>query len=171
MEKVVHWMQSTDRTAFLALNGLCKCPLTDKVMQFITSLGGAVWSAVFALILLLSRDPAIYKLGRGLAASLVISHLIVRLGKKYLPRLRPYMVLENINIGRKIYKDSSFPSGHSTAAFCTATVLASGFPAFAAALFVLAAAVALSRVYFGMHYLSDTIAGAAIGIVVTSVII
>ncbi len=171
MQKVVHWMQGGDRVAFLVLNRSWKSTFTDTFMALITNLGGAVWAVTLSLILLLSKDMAVYKVGERLALSLLISHLIVRLGKKFLPRLRPYLTLENVNVGHKIYRDPSFPSGHSTAAFCMATVLSSSLPAFSIVFFALAALVAVSRVYLGMHYPSDITVGAIIGLTVAQIII
>ena len=53
--------------------------------------------------------------------------------------------------------DASFPSGHAATSFAAATMLSFSFPAFAPALFVLATAVAFSRVYVGVHYPLDVI--------------
>ena len=61
----------------------------------------------------------------------------------------------------------SFPSGHSARAFLIATI-ATGFgpPGLAIILWIWAPLVALSRVAMGMHYLSDIIVGALVGILV-----
>ncbi len=171
MQKVVNWVQGGDQIAFMKLNRLCKCSFTDLLMALITKLGGAVCVISLSVILLLSKNITMVKTGESLAISLVISHLVVRLGKKFFPRLRPYLALENVFIGHKIYRDSSFPSGHSTAAFCTATVFSSVLPTLSIVFFLLAALVAVSRVYLGMHYPSDITVGAAIGIIVAQSII
>jgi undecaprenyl-diphosphatase len=59
--------------------------------------------------------------------------------------------------------DGSFPSGHAATSFAAATMLSFAFPGFAPVLLILAAAVAYSRVYVGVHYPIDVIAGAALG--------
>lgn len=58
---------------------------------------------------------------------------------------------------------SSFPSGHTASAVAFAIVASDAHKALTAPLTGLAAAVALSRVFTGMHYPSDVIAGAALG--------
>jgi undecaprenyl-diphosphatase len=59
--------------------------------------------------------------------------------------------------------DLSFPSGHAATAFAAATLLAGLAPRFAVPLFALAAAMAWSRVYVGVHYPLDVLAGAILG--------
>ena len=58
----------------------------------------------------------------------------------------------------------SFPSGHATVAFASATILALAVPRLRWPLFALAALIAFSRVYVGVHYPGDVLAGAVLGV-------
>ena len=60
----------------------------------------------------------------------------------------------------------SFPSGHALNSFAIGTVIALAFPFAAVPVLVLAASVAASRVVLGLHWLSDVIAGALVGLVI-----
>jgi undecaprenyl-diphosphatase len=62
--------------------------------------------------------------------------------------------------------DLSFPSGHAATSFAGATLLAWYAPRLAVPLYALAALVAWSRVYVGVHYPLDILAGAALGVAV-----
>jgi len=58
----------------------------------------------------------------------------------------------------------SFPSGHTATAFAGAMVLSALAPRAAPAFFALAAAIAYSRLYVGVHFPLDVVGGAAIGL-------
>jgi undecaprenyl-diphosphatase len=64
----------------------------------------------------------------------------------------------------RIPRSTSFPSGHSATAFAFATGACAELPQLAPVLIPLAGAVAYSRVHTGVHYPSDVVAGAAIGV-------
>ncbi len=68
---------------------------------------------------------------------------------------------------RHLHHSGSFPSGHANNAFMIAVVLAGRFRRGRWAIFGVASLVALSRVYLGVHYPSDVIAGACLGSVIT----
>ncbi|HEV8147655.1 MAG TPA: phosphatase PAP2 family protein [Bryobacteraceae bacterium] len=57
----------------------------------------------------------------------------------------------------------SFPSGHTITAFATAVSISMFYPAVLPVLLFCAVSIAASRIILGMHYLSDVLAGAAIG--------
>ena len=60
----------------------------------------------------------------------------------------------------------AFPSGHATIAFAMATVLSKKVPKWRFALFLLATAIAISRIYLGKHYPLDILVGAFLGIII-----
>ena len=65
----------------------------------------------------------------------------------------------------------SFPSGHAATSFACAAVLSAAMPRLAVPLFALATAIAFSRVYVGVHYPLDVLAGAALGIAVATALL
>lgn len=93
-------------------------------------------------------------------------------GKRMWGRTRPYDLDPSIApVVSKPGHNPSYPSGHSSAAYAVALVLASIVPERAAEFVDLAAEVAYSRVYGGVHFPSDVIAGARIAsAVVTDVL-
>lgn len=112
----------------------------------------------------LKQDSTIKNKGVYIGASLVIAAGITT-GLKYsVKRERPfvtYPVIDKVmNAG-----SPSFPSGHTSDAFATATSLSLAFPKWyiIATSFLWAGSVGYSRMDLGVHYPSDVLAGAAIG--------
>lgn len=140
-------------------------PLLDKILAFITSLGnaGIIWIVLAVVLLIL---PKTRKTGIIVAAALLMDLILCNLILKNLvARVRPYDVNTAIAILIKKPLDFSFPSGHTAVSFAamTALFLAKMKKAWIAAL-VLAVLIAFSRLYFYVHYPTDVLGGAVVGI-------
>ena len=96
----------------------------------------------------------------------------VAIGLNYLVKLvvrRPRPVLEGLPPLGGAPSSLSFPSAHATSSFAVATAMTRVEPLGAIA-FLLAFALALGRPYLGMHYPSDVLVGALLGLVLGLVV-
>ena len=105
------------------------------------------------------RDNSLY-----VASSTAISYGVTLLLKHLVKRRRPFV--QNINI-IPVYRagSTSFPSGHASTTFATATALSSAYPKWyvIAPSFLWAGATSYSRMYLGVHYPTDVASGAILG--------
>lgn len=90
--------------------------------------------------------------------------VLFRLMKKTFNRRRPCHIAEHCWSDLLPPDQFSFPSGHAITAFAVAVSIGMFYPALLVGLVVCALSVAASRIILGMHFLSDVLAGAAIGI-------
>ncbi len=129
----------------------------------VTHAGGAFSSVTLAALPLFGLRPLAAAGARPLAA-LAISHLVVQLFKRTVGRPRPSQTLS----ARAVVAEPdrfSFPSGHAAAAMSIAVVYAVLFPALAVPAILGATAVGLTRVFLGVHYPGDVLAGQVIAAV------
>ncbi len=143
------------------------CGFLDLVMPIITFLcdGGWMWIAMAVIMLFFSRTRKTgIMMGAALVLGLVICNLVL---KPLVARIRPYEIVEGVKelllIGEQ--SDRSFPSGHTVASFEGATVLMIRDKRFGIPALVLAVLISFSRLYLYVHYPSDVIAGAILGII------
>lgn len=78
-------------------------------------------------------------------------------------RLRPYQVDPTLRTPLDRDESRSFPSGHAAISFAAATVFADAHPEYALPAYTYATLVSYSRMYGGLHYPSDLLAGAVLG--------
>jgi undecaprenyl-diphosphatase len=121
--------------------------------------GGFVWILLAVALTIASRRlPILW------TVPVVVASDAVALGiKSVVDRPRPHL-----DPLVRVPTDWSFPSGHATTSFAGATMLAHFAPRWRPALYLLAAAIAFSRVYVGVHYPVDVLAGAALGTALAS---
>ncbi len=84
--------------------------------------------------------------------------------KPLVHRLRPYQRDASVSVIGPAPTDYSFPSGHAAATFAAAVALSRAWPAGTVAWYLLAALISYSRLYLGVHYPSDVVAGALVGL-------
>jgi membrane-associated phospholipid phosphatase len=120
---------------------------------------GAVWLAIGIVMAFADPDNGEDWVVAGLLGPISIGlNFIVKLIVR-----RPRPVLEGLPPLGGAPSSLSFPSAHATSSFACATAMTRIAPE-AAVLFLLAAAIAVCRPYLGMHYPSDVLAGAALGV-------
>jgi len=100
--------------------------------------------------------------------AIVVADVLTMAIKPLVERPRPFVRYPEPATLVRHPTDYSFPSGHAATSFAAATILSFAFPRWAPAFLVLAAAVAFSRVYVGVHYPLDVIGGAALGVLVAT---
>jgi undecaprenyl-diphosphatase len=98
--------------------------------------------------------------------AIVVADVLAMAIKPLVERPRPFVRYPEPATLVRHPLDYSFPSGHAATSFAAATMLTFAFPSLGPFFFLLAAAVAYSRVYVGVHYPLDVIAGAALGVLV-----
>jgi undecaprenyl-diphosphatase len=121
---------------------------------------GLVWLVFAFVAAIVLRRPAL--VGRVLLAEVLAETAAFGL-KRLVDRRRPPLQLGEPHPLVHLPPTPSFPSGHATTSFACALVLAAALPRFRWPLVVLAALIAVSRVYNGVHYPLDVVGGAAVG--------
>ncbi len=136
----------------------------NPIVLFLTRLGdaGVIWILLAAVFLIQKKYQ---KTGISMAIALLLGLLATNvLLKNWVCRPRPYVTIPGLD-ALVTAGDWSFPSGHSTSSMAAAVVIFCrtprkiGIPAM-----ILGVLICLSRLYVGVHYPSDVICGALIGV-------
>jgi undecaprenyl-diphosphatase len=125
--------------------------------------GGRLWIALGAALTaarrMRVRDFVI------LVAAVALVHLVVDIVlKPAIGRPRPFMAAPDLPVYGTYPETLSFPSGHAANATAAALVITRRWPHYRGILWAVAVLVAVARVYLGMHYPADAMAGAVIGL-------
>jgi hypothetical protein len=139
-------------------------PAGERLVLSFTRLGehGALWFGLAGAGAALDPDrrPSFARAAGAIGAAYGVNQLIKLAVRRRRPNLDGLPPL--VRTGTQI----SYPSAHAATSFAGARSLAAVLPAAAAPLYAAAAAMALSRPYVGVHYPSDVVAGAVLGVAV-----
>jgi len=164
VKSVVRKIRDLDRALFRAIFRF-KWPPFTFVMRAFTIVGAAgfLWGVTAGVAFLFTGlEPWRLILPWGAVAS---SWIVAEITKHYFDRARPFMSDTEISPLIKTPSSSSFPSGHSATAASGAITLSATYPSFIPIFLLAGLLVALSRVYLGVHYPFDVLAGVSIGTV------
>lgn len=161
MDAILDW----DGSVLLWIQNNLRADFLSPAVKVITHLGdkGAFWIAL-ALVLIAFRRTRRVGVTCALAMlfGLALTNLLI---KPLAARVRPYEVVDGLTRIIEVQRETSFPSGHTTCGLACAWVIFRmapkkyGIPALA-----LAILIALSRMYVGVHYPTDILGGAAVGL-------
>jgi undecaprenyl-diphosphatase len=153
---VFQWLRSTYHSPFL-----------DALMAGISDVarGGALWIGLAFLLTAMSprRWPSIVQVMLAVVVSFALTDLAA---KPWFNRARPFEMHANTRVYGYRPTTRSLPSGHAATSMGAAFVLTRVVPEVRLILWALAGLVALSRVYLGVHYPADVVAGCVLGLAV-----
>lgn len=163
---LVKWLVQLDTQLFFFLNNKVQNPVLDFLMPILTNLDywriPFILLAVFLLIFGKKKGRiVIVLLALGITLSDQICNSVL---KPLIGRMRPCNTLENVHLLIGCTKAFSFPSSHATNIFTGMSIFSFVYPRLKFPLYAVAVLVAYSRVYVGVHYPFDVVAGTVLGI-------
>lgn len=146
-----------------------RSPALDEIMKDITFLGDGGWFWIAVTLLCLGKykktgdkkyKEMCVELTTALLVSLFLGEVMI---KNFVRRPRPFTI-ENFPIIIDRPLGFSFVSGHTFSSFSAATVIFKNNKKLGRLALILAGAIGFSRLYLYVHFLSDVITGAAMGV-------
>ena len=141
-----------------------QCRFLDVFFSTVTKLAdsGIFWILLAVMFLFFKKTRKTgLMMGVALLCGLIVGNLTL---KPLIGRIRPYDLNPGVSLLIDKLHDFSFPSGHTLSSFEGATVLLIRDKRFGIPAMILAAIIALSRLYLYVHYPTDVLAGAVLGI-------
>jgi undecaprenyl-diphosphatase len=127
-----------------------------------------VWLAIALTLAIASRRPYVFLL---VATTALTMSFVNTLLKYAVQRDRPPTIVLEPEPLMEVPTTSSFPSGHTSTSFACAYVISRLAPRLTVYVYALAALIGFSRIYVGVHYPLDVLAGAVLGVVVAKALL
>lgn len=163
--EILEWIQNMEGQILFFIQQYIRQDIYSWFWKAVTFLGDGGWFwIVLGVALLFSKKTR--KSGYTALLALIIGALVTNLLlKNAVARVRPYDAVEGLVPLVKKLKDYSFPSGHTCASFACAFVYYKLYPDIKGKMaMALAVLIALSRLYVGVHYPTDVLGGAVVGL-------
>jgi membrane-associated phospholipid phosphatase len=152
-------MEALDRRIVEVLSGL-DWPLVTPVMKLLSATNEIGFVLIAVGVATVTRRPWLPVLT---LMAIVVAGRVDAVLKALIARPRPPLSDPHVHPLVALPSDPSMPSGHALTSFTCAVVIGMWAPRLRTGVLAFAAAVAFSRVYLGVHYPSDVIAGAGVG--------
>lgn len=147
-----------------SLNRGVAFPVVRYFFKTASRLGdGVVWYVLMVALPLIYGERGL-QVAMGLLATGAAGLVVYKLLKRIFVRERPFIRHAGISLAQAPLDRYSFPSGHTLHAASFAWQLCAAFPELAPIVIPLAVAIAGSRVVLGLHYPTDVLVGALIGV-------
>jgi undecaprenyl-diphosphatase len=171
MRRMISLVQRLDSSILLYIKDNMHGIIMDKSMIISTYLGngGIIWIIIAAILII---NKKYRKIGFMALGALILSTILGEgILKHIVQRTRPSedITAWNFLIAKPL--SYSFPSGHTTSSFAVAGVLAKYFKRYAFGFLGLASLIGFSRLYLYVHYPTDILAGAVLGLMCSRIII
>ena len=147
-----------------------QCKFLDVFFKMFTYLGeiGIIWiiTGVIMLFFKTTRKTGFMVL-IGLLVGVLVGNLFL---KNIIARPRPFQELTDITLKIKEPSGYSFPSGHTLSSFISAIIILLNHKKLGLISLTVAMLIAISRIYFAVHYLTDIAGGVVLGIIIAIIV-
>jgi undecaprenyl-diphosphatase len=162
---MIEWLQGIDVALFRFGNDAVANPVGDWFFPTITEIKNfyIIYAVLLLGLMIFGRKRGVTAVALLLLTITISDQLSSFVIKPLVGRIRPCHVLEDVRLLVGCGGGKSFPSSHAVNNFAMAVLLAHFYPVARPWLLLWAALVSYSRVYVGVHYFSDILAGALVG--------